>query len=461
MMQATAASAEWKDIFYLVLNHSSPPLDYVLMKTVILFFGKADWVLRMPACLFGVASIPVFYYFSCSIVEQKTALVAAALLSLSPVAVYYSQEARMYSFFLFLSLISFITVLRLANKNSFTYSLLLGAVNGLLFLLHYFAIFVIASEMIFLMFVLLCSAEKRRRAELLAASLVVSFFLFLPWLPFFLVQISTHGEVGYALNADIDFFKTILSRFSTDKSYTDAWTYSYSVVFFTSIALAWWKKDRKILFVALSVFVILGTLFGMTFFKKMVTPQNAIFLLPLFLLVCAYGITSALDFLKINFKLSIAISILLAVWPAVLYHSAGPKGQKQPWKDACEYIRQHSDGKEKIFITDPVNRGFLAYYAEPEAIYSVMKKDWWLFKNEPSWKICVINEAILNQMKEKSLSGWVVAPSFLMCKTYNRNFFKNYRQILGQLLGPPVKEFKNQAGPLQLYHVHAAYQQSY
>ncbi len=159
MMQATAASAEWKELFHLMTRYSSsPPLDYVVMKIVILCFGKADWVLRMPAFLFGVASIPVFYYFSRSLAEQKTALVAAILLALSPIAIDYSQEARMYSLFLFLSLISFIAALRLAEKNNFTCSLLLGAVNGLLLLAHYFGIFVIAYETIFLMSVALLQA---------------------------------------------------------------------------------------------------------------------------------------------------------------------------------------------------------------------------------------------------------------------------------------------------------------
>ena len=154
------------------------------------------------------------------------------------------------------------------------------------------------------MSVALCGVEKKRRIELLAVSLIISFFFFLPWLPFFLVQLATYGGqgTGYALNANSDFFTTFLSSFSTDKYYPDVWAYSYLVVFFTSIAIAWYKKEKKILFVALGVLVILGTLFGVAFFKKMVTPRNAIFLLPLFLLVCAYGITSAFNFLKMNFE---------------------------------------------------------------------------------------------------------------------------------------------------------------
>jgi hypothetical protein len=84
-----------------------------------------------------------------------------------------------------------------------------------------------------------------------------------------------------------------------------------------------------------------------------------------------------------------------------------------------------------------------------------MKKDWVSFRNDPSWKIWVINESIVNKMKEKSFVGWVVSPSFIMGRPYNEYFLKNYRQLLGQLLGPPIKQFENQMGPLQLFHVKA------
>ena len=460
MIQATTSSEGWKNMFDLMATKycSSPPLDYVITKIVILCFGKTDWVLRMPAFLFGVAAIPVFYYFARSIAGQKTALVAAALLALSPLAISFSQEARMYPLYLFLSLISFLATLKLAQKNSFPYSLLSGASNGLVLLVHYFGIFLVAYETIFLLSAAVYGAEKKRRIELLAVSLIIAFFIFLPWFPFFLMQLKAFAgqELGFGLSTDIVFFKTMLARFTTAKWYLDAWAYAYLFVFFTSTAIAWRKKKRNILFVALGILVILGTLFCVAFYKKMVVPQYVFFLLPLFLLVCAYGITSTFDFLKMNFTLSIAISLLFVVWPALEYHRAGPLGLKQPWKDAYQYIRQHSRGNEKIFITDPADRGLLAYYADPEATYSVMKKDWSVFRNEPSWKIWVIDDAIIDTMKKKSFSGWVVAPSFIMSGTYNEYFFKNYSKVLVELLGPPVQLFNTQQGPLQLFHVQAA-----
>ena len=120
MMQVMVAVAPWKNFFGLVATHSSPPLDYALMKAVILLFGKSDWMVRVPALLCGSASIYVFYSFARSLTGRDTALTAAALLSLSPMAIVYSQEARMYSLFLLLSLISFGLTRRIIEKNNLT-----------------------------------------------------------------------------------------------------------------------------------------------------------------------------------------------------------------------------------------------------------------------------------------------------------------------------------------------------
>ena len=64
-------------------------------------------------------------------------------------------------------------------------------------------------------------------------------------------------------------------------------------------------------------------------------------------------------------------------------------------------------------------------------------------------------------MREKLLFGWVVAPSYTMSKPYNDYFFANYRHVLEQLAGPPVKLFTNQMGPLQLFHIQAAQRQNF
>ena len=173
MAQVVFAQAEWKDLFHLITRHTSPPLDYVLMKLVILLFGNADWVVRMPAFVFGVASIYVLYRLACSIADPEKALLAAALLALSPMAIVYSQEARMYALFLFLSLLSYQLTLFFIERNDLKTSVWMGIVNGLQILSHYFGVFVIAGEGIILLFALLTHDGRKRRTGLMAVSLII------------------------------------------------------------------------------------------------------------------------------------------------------------------------------------------------------------------------------------------------------------------------------------------------
>ena len=456
MMQVAAAASPWHDLLYAVADHFSPPLDYVSVKLAMLCLGREDWAVRLPALISGTAAIPLFYYFARSLGGPATALVAAALLALSPMAIGYAQEARMYSFFLFLSLASFTVALRLTEKSSFASSLLLGLLNGLLMITHYFGVFAIAGEMLFLLIAARAGGGKRR-AELMAASLAVSVFLFLPWLPFFITQQGKFGgqEVGYALRADGNFFSVIFSRFSTDKISPDGWACVYGISFLAGVVRAGLTKNKKLLYAGCCLLAFLGGLFLLSFFKKIITPQNIIFLLPLYLLLCADGIAGICSKLKLNAPLALAATVAVFAWP-VLHGSADPKLHKQPWKDVARYIGEHATGGEKIAIVDPLDRGCLAYYADPLASYSIMRPDWRLCANQDPWRIWIIDDAVLKKLKERQLACWVVSPSFVFHKTCNTHFFSQYRQELERLFGPPVQEFPTQGPALQLFYVEPA-----
>jgi len=76
MFQTVVASSEWTEFLSLIKMHSSPPIDYIFGRIAKNLFGNADWVVRLPAFLFGVASIPLFYFLCRTLTGCKTALVA-------------------------------------------------------------------------------------------------------------------------------------------------------------------------------------------------------------------------------------------------------------------------------------------------------------------------------------------------------------------------------------------------
>jgi hypothetical protein len=94
----------------------SMPLDYLLQWGMVLILGDSNWVLRLPAALFGTLSILLIFRVSQFLFGPRVALYTAALFSFYPLQYHYSQEGRPYALFLLLSLVSFDLLLRQAAK---------------------------------------------------------------------------------------------------------------------------------------------------------------------------------------------------------------------------------------------------------------------------------------------------------------------------------------------------------
>jgi hypothetical protein len=82
------------------------PLYSVLAHWAIETFGESAWALRLPAAVFGVASVAMVYVFAASVLPKIEALVAAAVIATSYHHVWFSQNARGYTLMGFLALYS-------------------------------------------------------------------------------------------------------------------------------------------------------------------------------------------------------------------------------------------------------------------------------------------------------------------------------------------------------------------
>src|SRR5262249_59034398 len=66
----------------------------------------SDFFFRLPSVLFGIGSLPLCYLLARRLASPAAAVWAVLVLALSPLHIWYSQEARMYAQLLFLSLLS-------------------------------------------------------------------------------------------------------------------------------------------------------------------------------------------------------------------------------------------------------------------------------------------------------------------------------------------------------------------
>jgi hypothetical protein len=82
---------------WLIKIDQHPPLYYSLLHFWIWLFGDGQGAARALSALCSGLAIPVFYAASRYLLDQRTALLAALLLALSPFQVQYAQEVRMYA----------------------------------------------------------------------------------------------------------------------------------------------------------------------------------------------------------------------------------------------------------------------------------------------------------------------------------------------------------------------------
>jgi mannosyltransferase len=131
-------------------SEATPPLYYALAWVWTRVFGTSEVGIRSLSALIGSALIPVAYLAARYVVSRRAALITAALVAASPYLVWYSQEARAYGLLALLSTLSFLLFLRARQLGDRSSLLWWGVVSALALATHYFAVFIVAAEAVWL-----------------------------------------------------------------------------------------------------------------------------------------------------------------------------------------------------------------------------------------------------------------------------------------------------------------------
>ncbi|HET8815233.1 MAG TPA: glycosyltransferase family 39 protein [Solirubrobacterales bacterium] len=147
-------------------SESAPPLYYALAWLWTQLTGTSEWGLRSLSAVAGVVTIPVVYLIGRELRARRTGLLAAALVAVNPMLVWYSQEARAYALlalFCALSLLFTVRALHDGRRRDFTFW---GIASALALATHYFAVFPVLAEVVLLL-------RRRGRAVLAGLWIVV------------------------------------------------------------------------------------------------------------------------------------------------------------------------------------------------------------------------------------------------------------------------------------------------
>jgi mannosyltransferase len=150
-------------------SESNPPLYYVLAWGWAKAFGTGEVGMRSLTALFGTATVPLAYCIGAELSNRRAGLITAALVAVSPMLIWYSQEARSYALLVFFCAASLYFFARALRTRSGRDLGLWALASALALCSHYFAVFAVAIEALWL----LVALRSRWRVVLPAISGVV------------------------------------------------------------------------------------------------------------------------------------------------------------------------------------------------------------------------------------------------------------------------------------------------
>jgi mannosyltransferase len=132
-------------------SESAPPLYYALAWLWTQLTGTGEFGLRSLSALAGVATVPAAYLAGLELRGRRAGLMAAALVAVNPMLLWYSQEARAYALLTLLCTVSLLYCARALRRGRRRDFVLWGVASGLALSTHYFAVFAIAAEALWLL----------------------------------------------------------------------------------------------------------------------------------------------------------------------------------------------------------------------------------------------------------------------------------------------------------------------
>lgn len=132
-------------------SESNPPLYYVLAWGWAKLFGTGEVGLRSLSALIGALTVPLGYAIGRELSGRRAGLALTAMLAVNPMLIWYAQEARSYALMVFfgaLALLFFVRALRTGRGRDLA---LWALASALALCSHYFAVFAVGIEAVWLL----------------------------------------------------------------------------------------------------------------------------------------------------------------------------------------------------------------------------------------------------------------------------------------------------------------------
>ena len=262
------------------------------------WLGGNEFLLRFNSAVIGIICVGAIYYFAKIIFGKKIGILASFLMAISAFHIYYSQEARFYSFLVLLTLGSAITIKKFFENGRIAYligHILLSAIGCLG---HFTFIFIIFANNIFFLFYY--KKYKHLLLKWIIAQSIIILLISLPTPPssiFLRIAFLIHNSSLWWWTIPV----TLKSVFITLKNFSIGYNAtrvvyllaSFSYLFLFSRGVYVTTNQKEVLFLLLSyIFVPIFSVFILSLFKSFYVDRYFIGSLPFFYVIVSLGLAS-------------------------------------------------------------------------------------------------------------------------------------------------------------------------
>ena len=161
-------------------------------------FGSSDEGVRSLSGVLSVATLPIAWLIGRRFAGRAGAWILLVFLASAPFAVYYATEARMYALVMFLAACGILALARALERPRPGNLVALAVVTGALLYTQYWALYLVGSVGVWLLFQLWRGRPAwRPSARWAFGAVVVGCLTFVPWVPTFVFQ-SRHTGTPWA-----------------------------------------------------------------------------------------------------------------------------------------------------------------------------------------------------------------------------------------------------------------------
>ena len=331
-----------------------PPLYFYVLKYLFKVFGYTTLVLRLFSAALGIAGVLGVYLLGKELYNKKTGIYATLILGVNYFHIYYSQEARPYTFLFLFTTLAFYQLVKFIKSPSYKSALFYGIASCLMLYGHPYGLFSLFSQYLILLISLMQMKDRTRWLFFKQAFLsgVICMFLYIPALQLFMSAANIKSFWIPLPGPDV--YTHLLGEFFGKSETIISLVYLLAVFFFikvfstedeTNFLEGLRTNKLSSVFVLLAIWLLIGLLFPLirSYLQvPMIVPRYLIGLLPAVVIIVSIGLYRIRHILIRSFL--IVLIVIFSVTDIFIIKDYYNKVTKSQLREITEFIKQNNNG---------------------------------------------------------------------------------------------------------------------